>query len=122
MTDLIVDALMAINAAIVYNDSVSDVGSYSSPVVSDVGIDSSDDGAHPPNGECLVCCLQLGRGRKKCPDVRCGHITKGANADACKFCGHQFIVREQTVKKRKRISTADVGVQCNLPGRGGLYD
>lgn len=77
---------------------------------------------HPVSGDCDLCNLQLGKGRKRCPDARCGHIAKGGNAKQCKFCGHQFIIRDasEPAKKRRRkqtkTTTVDVGIQCCFSG------
>ena len=107
------DHLKAIADAVLYNSTQSPTVRSAEKIM-----DKADLEPHPASGDCALCKLQRGKGRKRCPEVQCGHITLGCNARSCKFCGHQFIMRDPDLEARprkKRKTTVDVGVQCDLP-------
>ena len=79
-------------------------------------------GKHPEVGDCMVCELTLGKGRKQCPQENCGHIVSGGNTPICPHCDFKFVPNAPKKKKRPFVVDSSVTLICPAsvhPSTGG---
>lgn len=70
---------------------------------------------HPPTGDCTLCKLSLGKGKKQCPNPQCGHVVSGANTPTCPYCNYNFrTLAKMSGAKKHRVTkpeTSDASTQ-----------